>query len=82
MRMFRFGGAPGLGLTLAVLGRRDTLSRDAWLVPAFMHVPGRWNCWAAQTRWPACTSASASSSQVERALPTRVDRTGLDGGHC
>ena len=48
----------GLAMALAVVVDA-TLVRMV-LVPAFMHVLGRWNWWA-RNRWPACINASESS---------------------
>lgn len=57
MRMF------GLGLTLAVAADA-TLVRMV-VVPAFMHVTGRWNWWAPRP-WRGCMSGSVSARQQSR----------------
>lgn len=67
MRMF------GLGLVLAVFADA-TLVRMV-VVPAFMHVMGRWNWWAPRP-WRGCTigSGSAKASTPRPARPPRARR--------
>ncbi len=61
MRMF------GLGLTLAVLVDA-TLVRMV-LVPAFMHLMGRWNWWAPPTGSPVSTTGWACAKRRRRRPP-------------
>ncbi len=74
MRMF------GLGLTIAVLA--DATLVRMLLVPAFMHVLGRWNWWAPKplARLHARIGISESADDgVSRARETGADRGFRDG---
>ena len=63
MRMF------GVGLTLAVLG--DATLVRMLLVPAFMHVMGRFNWWAPANRLRGCMSGSESVNPPVHQRPGR-----------